>query len=162
MREWQEAAGNDQLSVQLDNPRSDPIPGGQALGCGPLADTDGLAATHEIARQKRLTGDDVTNLIEAHRGTTQSRHISPIGDRFLPPAALKIVIDDVAPVRFTVAGEEILEGAGPQHHELVIAQDFGELIKPDASTFTGRAEMLIEDLLKRAVPFLTAEPFEQA
>jgi hypothetical protein len=87
--------------------------------------------------------------------------MSSISDRFLPPTALEIVINDVAPVRFTVTGEEILEGAGPQHHELVIAQDFGDLFKLDACAFTGRAEMLIQDLLERAAPLLAAKPFDQ-
>ena len=62
----------------------------------------------------------------------------------------------------TDLGQEILEGAAPQGHGRVIADDLGNVFEVHLIVVASRTEVQVQDIRKWLVPFLVREPLHQS
>ncbi|WP_234713379.1 hypothetical protein [Rhodopseudomonas palustris] len=160
--ERQDAAADLHLRPDLNDAGGDPIPALQSLGRAPLADQNRLAAADQIARAERSVTDDVAHLVETHRRVAQRRDIGADRRRFLPAAALEIVVDNVAAV-FEIPGEEILECARPYGaREQILADDRHRVVQIDTGFLAGGHGVAGENDFEPIAPRIAQRMLDQS
>src|SRR5205085_1782221 len=109
--ESEKTAGQNTFAVLNDDARGNAIPFLQGPRGGSFADQNGLAAADQVPRQEGLPGNDRARLVEAHGRVPQAPHVALRQSRFVPAAALEIVVDEGA--AFELPAEKVLERHAP-------------------------------------------------
>lgn len=104
--------------------------------------------------------NDLAGFVEAHDASAERFYIG-LACAFFPAAPLEIGTDEGLAVRFADRREEILKGASPQGHALVIAERVDNLLMVEVESIHNGPEMIAHHFLEMKRSIIAAEEFDE-